>query len=443
MICELNCYGDAATPVPLPGGDGNGVKVDSAQQCRDLCTSTAGCEAIVYGKGMCYGKKDVRTSKCQIPEGYVTEMITAPYGTCTLLGDPHILAFDNPNGHHGAILQLVAGDYSLVKSHSLQIQGRFGYSSRFPSAASTVGVAMGVQGHKLQVLYTGPDKGPSGFQAFWDGARILQGGVPSSFNSADGLLKASLANMDPQEFHPQARHTIGGVSGDLPSFLFEIPPNIRVYLLIGEETVNVVITLRRPDGSVDGYCGNFNCVPDDDTILDLQQRGVAGAITSGSLFEGAPPSPPFQMTPSGDGPPGDVDDCEPNLLAQAELACDFPEPAIKDSCIYDVCAAGGVEGVAQMDVVSGALGMEMSRHFEIFGMTIPSPFGGSLPAHIQWGFAVLLVALVTTSAAIGWKSKRSGARGRFGFIKVAADDDDPDEDEEALLPAGEYDQVDG
>mmetsp|Transcript_24247 Transcript_24247/g.70167 ORF Transcript_24247/g.70167 Transcript_24247/m.70167 type:complete len:445 (+) Transcript_24247:473-1807(+) len=443
MVCKINCYGDAATPVPLPGGTGEGVPANSQQACRDICMATKGCEAIVYGNNRCYGKKDVRTSKCQIPEGWVTEMITAPFGTCTLMGDPHILSFDNPNGHHGALLQLVAGDYWLLKNTALQIQARFGYSSRFPSAASSVGVAVGgdlIQGHKLQVLYTGPAKGHEGFKAFWDGSEILQG-FPSTYTSGDSILKASLKNMNPQDFHPQARHTIGGTSGDLPSYLFELIPDIRIYLLIGEETVNIVITIRRPDGSVDGYCGNFNCVWEDDRIQDLQARGVAGKITSGSLFEGTPPSPPSSMTPSG-GTPGDINNCNPDLLSEAQAACDFPEEAIKDSCVYDVCTAGGVEGVAQMDVVAGALGMEASRHFEVFGMKLPALFGASLPAQVQWGFAVLLVALASTGAVLGWKTKRAGARGGFGFVQVAAEDEDVDEDEEALLPAGEYDAVD-
>lgn len=69
------------------------------------CAKSDECEAIVHanqssGPGTCYGKRDVKTSfaegGCDSMAPYVTEFLNgaAPWGKCTLLGDPHITTFD-------------------------------------------------------------------------------------------------------------------------------------------------------------------------------------------------------------------------------------------------------------------------------------------------------------------------------------------------------------
>jgi len=180
LKCTLNCYGDAATAVPLPGGDGSGVPVD------------------------------------------------------TIEGTP-------------AITQTTPGDFYLVKGEDFTIQGRFGYSSRFPTAASLVGMAVGgslIGNNKLVVEYTGPAQGRTGFKAWWNDDEILTEGYPVHFTSKDNFLVANLSSMDPTMFSSEARHTIGGTAGNLPSYLFRIAPDIQIYMLLGNETMNGVITMR-------------------------------------------------------------------------------------------------------------------------------------------------------------------------------------------------------
>jgi len=437
--CRMSCLGDAATTVPLPGGDSDRIAADSPQVCREFCAASPDCEAFVFGKGMCYGKRNVHTALCAQHPGFVTEMLKAmPFGTCALLGDPQILTFDNPHGHFDRLLQLGAGDYWLMKSAVLHIQGRFGYSARFPAAASAVGIAITgalIQGHRLTAHYVGPDKGYRGFKVLWDGKEILGGGFPATFGSDVGILKATLANMKPEDFHAQARRATGGDGGGLPSLLFEIFPEIRIYMLLDEETANIIINLRRPGGIVDGYCGSFDCDSEDDSFADLLARGVAAPIKNGSLFEGAPPSPPSQMTPRGRGPK-DVDDCDPAVLNRAREACGHPDSAIRRACIFDVCASNST-GAARGDVAAGAVVAEMQQHYELLILRLPALLGARLPAGSHACLAAMLVALAGLGAIAGCKS-RSGHARRIGFVRVAAQEEA--EDEEAMQPAGEYDE---
>jgi len=433
--------------VPLPGGNGNGVSAASKSVCRDFCNSVSECEAFVYGNGMCFGKKDVRTSKCQVGGGYITEMVSVmPYGTCTLMGDPHILPFDNPNGLMGDITQIEGGDYWLLKSDDLQIQARFGFSSRFPAESSTMGIAVYgslIQNHHLVVEYVGPAKGYQGFKVLWDGMDFLGGSFPQTFTGTNGILKAKLANMNPQDFHDQARHTIGGTSGDLPSYLFELAPDIRIYMLIGEETVNVVLTLRRPSaaGGIDGYCGNFNCQPEDDTMTAIHGRGVAGKIVTGSLFDGAPALPEANSEQQGGGLEK-LEDCPQGLMEQAEKACEKEPDGMKKACMFDVCASGDVS-VAEEDLAASAVSEEMQGKSELLGfLSLPPFFRATLPRQVQLGCGFVLVLLVSVGLALGWKSKRRSARAA-GFMHVlTADESSGEDDEEALLPSAEYDAMD-
>lgn len=309
MSCPLNCYSDSSTPVVLSTArsyaDGfqraeqlpeEGVKATSAEACQALCRPSAACEAVVYSRadGRCWGKKDVRTFKCEGGGGdFVTDFVSVlPVGSCTIMGDPHVLAFDNPNGGSEDISILEPGVFPLVTSSELQIYGRFGFSHRFPTMTSLTGVAvtgMLCGGSKIALEYKGP-RGMEGFWATVDGVRILQGGLNDTFRTPH--ISAMLAKMEPEYFNVQARHTIGGTpqSGTLPSFVFECSRLIRLYVLLGSDTMNAVITMRKLKVPQQGVCGNFNCDAADDTLEALQRRGQARplpASVEGRLFHSA------------------------------------------------------------------------------------------------------------------------------------------------------------
>jgi len=360
LTCNLNCFGQGAQPVKLPGsvGAGSGASLNgvSLQECRNVCAATEGCEAVLFTnqtrgvpwKSMCFGKADIHTSKCQPGGTYLTEVIgSRPWGKCAVFGDPHVITWDRIYGP--PVTMTDPGEFHLIKSEQLTIHGRFGYTRRFPTASSTVGIALGgpmLKGHTLVVEYVGPEQGYKGFQVFWDGTEILAE-YPSEYESADGILRASHDAMDPMKFHREGRHTIGGTSGLLPSYYFRLQPDLNVYVLLGPDNCNTVIETRKVPGSQDGYCGNFNCIKDDDSLEALRQRGMADTIPEGeSLFRYGKKAPAWVMkkvaTPS-------LEDCDPAVRAKATVACKGLPNGEAEACVFDACAANRTE-VAREDI---------------------------------------------------------------------------------------------
>jgi len=219
-----------------------------------------------------------------------------------------------------------------------------------------------VKGHTLVVVFTGPVSGAEGFKVFWDERRILAE-YPSSFASDDGLMAAKYEAMDPQKYHREGRHTIGGEKGLLPSYLFEYtdsshtpPLFLTLYVLLGPDNVNAVITTWKVVGGQDGFCGNFNCDQVDDGLEALTARGASLPIPAGeSLFKHGAAAPSWVMR---EVTPPSIDDCDPAVKARAEHACrGLPHGGAK-ACIFDACAAKTAEDAeadAQEDVATLAL----------------------------------------------------------------------------------------
>jgi len=425
------------------------VKADTIEACREFCYATEGCEGVVFGEGMCYGKKDIRTSQCPLGDGeYITELLTdMPFGTCSLMGDPHILTFDDPNGEQATqTTQTTPGDYYLVLADDLEIQGRFGYSERFPSAASLQGIAVYgdiIQKNKLVVEYVGPAQGPTGFRAYWNSEEILTGGIGATYTSKDGFLTASLNNMDPQTFNQEARSTIGGTSGDLPSYLFKIAPSIQIYVLMGEETMNGVITMRKLKAPMQGYCGNFNCVAVDDTIDVLKGLGLAGSITlAKSLFQDAPAPPASALKKVGSTP--QLNDCSSEMLTKADEACKTLKDGFKESCVFDYCASGGSETGSKQDVAAAAVAINSAAATQMFGwFSLPLLSRVEVPGPLQLCLAVFIAGLAAVGMFVGVSSRRRSASAvTFTDSRAALSEE---EDEEALLltqrPASEHEPL--
>jgi len=211
-----------------------------------------------------------------------------------------------------------------------------------------------VKGHTLVVVFTGPNPGAEGFKVFWDDKRIMAD-YPSNFASADGLLAAKYEAMDPQKFHREGRHTIGGAEGLLPSYLFEFtdsshnpPLFLTLYVLLGPDNVNAVITTWKVAGGQDGFCGNFNCDQADDGLEALTARGASLPILAGeSLFKHGAAAPAWVMRKVA---PPSIDDCDPAVKARAEEACRGLPHGAATACIFDACAANTAEA-AQVDAL--------------------------------------------------------------------------------------------
>lgn len=222
-----------------------------------------------------------------------------------------------------------------------------------------------VKGHTLVVVFTGPNPGAEGFKVFWDEKQIMAD-YPSHFASTDGLLAAKYEAMDPQKYHREGRHTIGGNNGLLPSYLFEFtdsshnpPLFLTLYVLLGPDNVNAVITTWKIVGGQDGFCGNFNCNQADDGLEALTARGASLPIPPGeSLFKHGAPAPTWVMRKV---VPPSIDDCDPAVKARAEKDCGgLPHGGTK-ACIFDACAAHTTKDArvdAQEDVATLALAQQ-------------------------------------------------------------------------------------
>jgi len=405
--CPLNCYGDdtVAASVALDGGSPEGfVTVESEQECRQRCFDVPECGAVVYqdSSKACWGKKEVDTYRCPsgAEEGFVTDFVKEmPKGNCAILGDPHGLTFDNSKGHIEDNTILHHGYYNLVEAPGLLIQGSFGYTKEFPSASSMNGIAVSgtaIGGNTLTLAYKGPEDTfhVAGFEATWNGDVILAEGIGAKFEHAD--MTAECDNMEPEKFHNSARHTYGGApgSGHKPSYLFTFTnADIEVYFLVGEDAGNAVITMRKREG-MDGFCGNFDCDPEDDTLDALKARNVFGTQKGeigkeSSLFSKTPDPPEYQVVPA--GPVPSLETCDKAILDQAEIICQH-EGRNKKSCMLDECAK--------------APAFEAQRKVEVGrGFALQSVMA-SIPGWFQATLAIALVGLFGAGVTVGMPLRR-------------------------------------
>lgn len=441
-MCDVNCYeeigayrksakdvaiGDAASP-------SDSVKVDSEEQCHQLCEENSECEAVVYNQGDCWGKADIYLPACAKGEGGMqTHVVSSnPISNCGILGDPHILSFDNTHGHVEDNTQLHHGHYHLVDADGLSIQGRFGYTKRFDSASSLVGIAAGgsyISDNHLVVVYKGDADGVEGFFVTWNTEEILQGGIGTKFTSADGVLTAECGMMNPEKYHAQARHTYGGTAadGDKPSYLFHIKntdgEDIEIYLLIGDDAMNAIITMKKLDVSMDGWCGNFNCDADDDILAKLEERGAAANCDNDgdNLFKNAPAAPEYQTNPKHEVPT--LENCAPDVLEAAKGSCGALAEHMQKGCWLDRCA----EALTEAGDTA-----EMEAHFQTNnGFALSKLI--AIPPWVQGTLGVILGLLFVGGMAIGLPSRMRRRR----LYELAALDETPERDSSRTVRFGD------
>jgi len=342
-------------------------------------------------------------------------------GKCALFGDPHVISFDRVYGPPVSVLS--PGEYHLIKSEKLQVQARFGYTKQFRTATSTVGMAVGgsqIKGHTLAVVYVGPAPGIKGFKVFWDGKEILQH-YPSTFVSPDLVLSAKYDAMDPEHYHREGRHTIGGTTGALPSFLFDLGDAtgtfLTVYVLVGPDNVNAVVATRKIKGGQDGLCGNFNCNQEDDSLVALNRRGMAATVAQGqSLFRMAAPAPAWMMKHVA---PPSLQECDPTVRVEAAQRCKVLLHGNEEACIFDACAMHARQQPAGAGHI--AAGFEMGQ---------PPQSSGPYQHHTLAGIALVVVGACGLCAAAAMTIARRNSW--YGYNIVAAT---PAKDGSSLLLA--------
>jgi hypothetical protein len=246
------------------------------------------------------------------------------FGTCVGWGDPHVRTFDGKRADYYS-----PGEYYIVKSPLINIQGRYLPTKFTNGLAVTKMVAIGgslLKGYKLII-------GP--LAATWNGAPILTG-FPSHFVQP-GLLAVDYNNVGAlvDKARNSARKKIVHVRIDDDTHEGLTVQVNRWTSSPGNEYVNWRISMHsRP--LQDGHCGNFNGNAADDDRLAVRQRVGKTGVPAGPELLFA------EKTPVTATNRPDVNDCPTATLEAAEADCKatFGGMFPKMSCLTDYCFAG-------------------------------------------------------------------------------------------------------
>merc|ERR1719382_714659 len=164
---------------------------------------------------------------------------------CTLWGDPHIMSFDQMDTDKSKAYSFYGdGDFWIVKSSTVSIQGRFEGTKYTEGLAATNRIVVGgsfLHGHKIEVGTL-----DSGI-LFVDGGRVIAG-FPGSYTGAgftvtyDGVGK--VPDVIPEGNEKRVVH-------------MDLPLGVKVTGFQWSNYMDVEIEMSKQPGQ-DGVCGNFN-----------------------------------------------------------------------------------------------------------------------------------------------------------------------------------------
>jgi len=255
--------------------------------------------------------------------------------TCTIWGDPHVDVFDN--GLFDAAERVeplgifTSGDYWLVKSRDVLIQGRYGTTIFSQGQSSLLALALTGPFLANHTLIIEPDEGKIAL----DGQAILED-FPSEFVQPFTRIR-----------YEEGKKHIYEVLKGYPVKL------IRGFMLRSVElTVNrwpkhldAIIRMPQQFGGQDGHCGNFNFNVSDDSSDQIAKR-VGQTVPQGeSLF------PRDHFSPAAPEQNRSLEDCDPEVQKDAQESCQALNGTRSfmtvQTCIFDYCFGSASRIVAE------------------------------------------------------------------------------------------------
>jgi len=215
------------------------------------------------------------------------------------------------------------GEYWVVKSDTVQIQGRYKPTVYTHGLSVTKELAIGgpfLGGHKLRI---------SAKAASWDGQPILNGfpsqwsnaqpPVSIQYNAQGGLVDATLTPNEPMKI----------VHLSLP---LGITMQINRWVSNKDgDYINVKIIMQKQPNQ-DGHCSNFNGNVADDVRTQVRARLGKTGVPQNELLFGTKMPVVVANRP-------DLSNCPENIMAQAKDLCS-KKGGESAECLIDVCFGG-------------------------------------------------------------------------------------------------------
>jgi len=214
----------------------------------------------------------------QASKGCTTTQAPAPkpppsVRVCTLWGDPHIIVFDQVNTDKNQASSFYGdGDYWLVKSDTVHIQGRFEGTRYTEGLAATNQIVVGgpfLHGHKIEV-----GTRDSGVLTV-DGQPVMSAS-PGSYSGAGFSLRYDAEGEVPDVVPEGNEKRIVHMT---------LPLGVKVRVYQWGNYVDVQVEMSAQPGQ-DGVCGTINGNMHDDTTQAIFQRIGARVRPAENILSG-------------------------------------------------------------------------------------------------------------------------------------------------------------